>query len=213
MSAGYKMARLWVLILTFVLVGCAARPDHTLDREQELAVAPFDQPRENWELLAGSPVLGSDLPGEVLQNLDRILQDKLRARNWKVYAGPEQVKKCVREVSQRKDRSRLSGLQYWTLVGQCLEVDLLLVPHMLQWRERQGGPWGVQEPAMVHFDLFLVDVQNKKLVHRYKFHQQQQALSENLLEIRRFFQRGGRWITAEQLAEEGLQDGLQELQL
>jgi hypothetical protein len=58
-----------------------------------------------------------------------------------------------------------------------------------------------------------MDVQGQSLVSRYHFEETQQTLADNLLEFSKFVERKGKWITAEDLAREGLYQGIKELGL
>ncbi len=203
-----------VLAGVLLLEGCAPKqPALFQDQDRVLAVASFEQPKQNWELLAGYPAAQKVLEEEILQELDLLLEHNLQERGHQQFLKPEKVLECKRQITREYERTKLSALQFWNKVGNCLKADFLLIPHLFQWRERQGKEWGVQAPARVHFDLYLLDIRRQELVDRYKFDQEQQALSQNLLQLRRFFQRGGKWITARQLADEGIEQALQELGL
>ena len=94
-----------------------------------------------------------------------------------------------------------------------MKVDLLVVPQMLELRERAGGELGVEKPAKIVMDIFLVDVRNETLIGRSRFEETQTALTSNLLEADKFFKRGGKWISAAQLAREGMVKAVKELRL
>jgi hypothetical protein len=42
----------------------------------------------------------------------------------------------------------------------------------------------------------------------FVFDESQQALSQNVLGIGKFFKRGGKWVTSEDLSNEGIEAGL-----
>jgi hypothetical protein len=65
----------------------------------------------------------------------------------------------------------------------------------------------------VVFDLFLLDVRQQKLIYRYHCEKEQKSLTEDLFGLGRFFRRGGKWVTAEALAREGMEEGLEALGL
>ncbi|MCX7965018.1 MAG: hypothetical protein N2596_00135 [Syntrophorhabdaceae bacterium] len=85
--------------------------------------------------------------------------------------------------------------------------------HILLYRfiERKGGNLAVDRPASVGFHIHLFDKDNI-LKRVYVFEETQQALSENVLSIGKFLRRRARWITASELAEEGIYNGLLILQ-
>lgn len=75
-----------------------------------------------------------------------------------------------------------------------------------RFEERKGGNFAVEKPAGVGFHMHLME--GSVLGRVFVFDEDQQALSENVLKIGKFLRRGGKWITAEQLAEEGVNAGL-----
>jgi hypothetical protein len=177
-------------------------------------VAGFSQPCHEWEMLAGClPETLDEVVRKTFQELNVILREELQDHGVESFKGQALVKQCQEIVLQEQEGQPFSSLEYWTTVGQCLPVDFLLIPQVFEWREREGGEWGVDQPARVVLDLYLVDVRQKKLLDRFHFEREQQALSENLFNVKRFFQRQGRWVTAFDLAREGLDQGLTELGL
>lgn len=75
-----------------------------------------------------------------------------------------------------------------------------------RFQERKGGNYSVEKPASVAFHMHLMRDNVVGKVFEYK--EDQKALSQNLFTVGKFFQRGGRWVTAEALAEEGVNEGL-----
>jgi hypothetical protein len=97
-------------------------------------------------------------------------------------------------------------------VAKCIPADYILVPYIFQWQKRQGNEWSVNQPAGLIFDIYLVDVANET-VRRAHYEELQHSLSENMLDAGTFFKRKGRWITAEQMAKEGVAKCFEELGL
>ena len=85
--------------------------------------------------------------------------------------------------------------------------------NLYEWRERDGSAIGAAKPAKVVMDIYVVDVRNEALISRSHFDETQSALSSNLLEADKFFKRGGKWITAHDLAQEGMEKAVKELGL
>ena len=78
-----------------------------------------------------------------------------------------------------------------------------------RFEERRGGNFAVEKPAGVGFHMHLM---KGNVVGRvFVFDEDQQALSQNLFNIGKFFKRGGKWVTADRLAEEGIHAGLDHL--
>jgi len=87
-------------------------------------------------------------------------------------------------------------------------TDAVLLGYLFRFRERIGKSYSVESPASVSFSLFLVRRDNGRLIWRSHFEETQQSLFENLLTMGAFFRRKARWITARELAAEGLEDML-----
>ena len=120
-------------------------------------------------------------------------------------------------LSSEGSQDMLSGLsgtdidteQYLNLyvnAGKRAETDAVLIGHIFRFNERQGNRASVISPASVAFDLHLIDVNSGKIVWTANFDQTQRPLSENLLELSAFIKRKASWVTAEELAQGGLED-------
>jgi hypothetical protein len=89
--------------------------------------------------------------------------------------------------------------------GHQMGTDAALVGYLYVFEERIGGSYGVEQPARVSFELNLVDTTNGRLVWHRSFSETQQTLNENLFELGKFIKRKGRWITAREMAGQGLE--------
>ncbi len=78
--------------------------------------------------------------------------------------------------------------------------------HIFRFEQRKGGNFAADKPSSVGFHMHLME--GKTVGRVFEFDEEQKPLMSNLLEFGKFVERGGRWIKAEQLAEEGLQSGL-----
>ncbi|MFP4169012.1 MAG: hypothetical protein ACLFSY_09275 [Desulfonatronovibrionaceae bacterium] len=205
----------FIAVFSFIsLTACTlGRSPDIVPEESSLAVAGFIQPRHSWQLLAG--YIGENravVAPEALASLDASLADALKDSGHKGYIRPPLVDQCRELILRDTSRSRVSALKYWLRVGKCIPTDYLLVPYVFEMREMLGNEWGVQAPATVVLDLYLIDIKNERM-HRYHFEETQHSFSENMLEAKKFFRRGGKWLTAQQLAADGIKQGVQELGL
>lgn len=200
-----------------VLFGCASKKPSRVTSKLEgtIAVAAFSQPRHEWEVLGGYYYLkdSSLIGSEVMDKLNALLAQALEQHGLEYDLGPNQVRQCREYVLYKQRVQSMKASQIWARIGNCLSVEYLLIPQIFTWHERKGGEYGVESPAKVVFDLILFDVAKKKVIRTFRFEEEQKALSENILNIFRFFQRKGRWIKAEKLAREGINQGLEELGL
>ncbi len=208
-----------VLLCALVGIGCAPQvkknESFAFPKEASLAVASFVQPQENWEVLNSGyrPKEEKTVGQNALKTLNHILLNQLELKGVQKYRGFDQVEQCQEIVLYESKSEEMSALQYWSKVGSCVPADYILVPHVFEWRERKGTEWSVEEPAKVNFELYLLDVDEGNIVKSFHFEEEQKSLTENLLLIVRFFKRGARWTTAENLAKEGISRGLKELGL
>ncbi|HEX9444423.1 MAG TPA: hypothetical protein VGA73_09900, partial [Candidatus Binatia bacterium] len=69
----------------------------------------------------------------------------------------------------------------------------------------------VMSPASVAFVLEAWDVKRGDVIWTARFDETQKSLSENLLNIGQVASRGVRWVTAEELAQEGVKKAVAQL--
>lgn len=203
-----------LLLSVVVMTGCALRaPDSVpVPESSRLAVAGFTQPQENWQFLAGySQAEEQPVSTEMVSELNTSLLEMTNDRFPGRVLGPHLTSQCREVVVAETDRTRLSALEFWVQVGRCLPADYLLVPQIFSWQERHGGQWGSDAPAKVVMEMYLIDVEQAVISKRYRYDEQQQSLSENLFSLPRFLHRQGKWLRAEELAREGMRQGLEAL--
>jgi hypothetical protein len=99
-------------------------------------------------------------------------------------------------------------LDLYVKAGKRAGTDAVLIGHIFRFQERKGNRASVESPASVAFDLHLIDVDSGKIIWTANFDQTQRPLSDNLLELGSFIKRGASWVTAEQLAQGGLENML-----
>jgi hypothetical protein len=88
--------------------------------------------------------------------------------------------------------------------GQAFEADAVLVGHLYRYIDRVGRNLSVESPASVAFDLHLLRVSDGSLLWTGYFDETQKTLMEDMFDISAFFEREGKWVTAEQMASAGL---------
>lgn len=84
-------------------------------------------------------------------------------------------------------------------------ADGVLVGFVYRYKERVGKGYGVESPASVAFDMHLIRVADGRTIWSAHFDETQQSLGDNLFKLGSFLSRGGRWVTAEELAKSGLE--------
>ncbi len=96
-------------------------------------------------------------------------------------------------------------------LGQLVYADAVISGRMLRFHEREGEAIGVMSPASVAFVLEAWDVKRGDVIWTARFDETQKSLSENLLNIGQVASRGVRWVTAEELAQEGVKKAVAQL--
>lgn len=206
-----------ILCLTLLLsFGCSGkrRPAAVPRPEGHLAVAGFTNPVYNWEILAGYiDEEGKPVPDGTMEVLDQVLAEALERHKVFDYMTPTQVQPCEDVVVfEESGKPKTSAWKYWLGVAKCTQADYLLVPTLTRWTERVGSDMGVESPASVALDFYLIDVKNERFI-RSRYDETQVSLFENFLTASKFSDRGGKWVTATRIATDGIEEKLLELGL
>lgn len=175
-------------------------------------VAPFTNPATDADLLAGFLPSSRSVPEVALVHLDAVLEQTLAGAKQN-FVPAKMAAGCVKSAPRGNESGRLATMRYWQNVGNCAGADYVVVPMLIDWRERDGSEMGATRPASVNMSLYLVDARSGGIVKHFHFDETQQALTSNLLDAGKFVSRHGRWLTAMELAQEGLRQGVAELGL
>ncbi len=142
---------------------------------------------------------------DAAETLTRILYSVMAAMpNWQIVSDQE-VREISESVSPTGDSARLRQ------IGEMVYADAVIVGHVRRFRERVGDEWGAKSPASVGFVLDLIDVRRGDIVWSANFDETQKSLSENIFALSDITRRGVRWLTAEQLAQEGVKKAIAQL--
>ncbi len=95
-------------------------------------------------------------------------------------------------------------------VAQKLQSEGALIMTVSRFQERIGNNRSISFPAAVTFNYKLINGMSGAILCNGVFEETQQALTENLFNFGKASRRGFKWITAEQLAGEGLADKFSE---
>ncbi len=113
-----------------------------------------------------------------------------------------------------RDRIALPGpvaIDLVRSVGEKTGVDAILTGVVTRYEERVGGPVGIRKPASVGFEARLINAKDGTILWTGKYAETQKSLTEDLSMILIFIQRGGKWLTAEQLTRYGVNEMLKTL--
>lgn len=193
------------ILASFSLFGCATQESTVRAAEEvpalkSIVVLPVDiVPAEE----------GRKRPAAEQEALDkgRVFLDSLLAE---YLSGKENVR-----FMSAAERDTLGGKSFArcrtsAAVTICQQVggEAVLLITLNRYRERQGNEYSVGHPASVAFDYKLLEAGSGRTLCAGVFDETQQSLSENILDLARFSRRGFKWITAEALAREGLEQRL-----
>jgi hypothetical protein len=119
----------------------------------------------------------------------------------------------VVEAMQQLPPSTAANLDQNALeLGRRLGVDGVLYGSVNRYRERVGYDYAAQTPAAVAFTLNFVDEHSKQIVWTANFAKEQKALTQNVLDLPNFISNAGRWVRAHDLAAQGVQTAIANLQ-
>lgn len=152
------------------------------------------------------------MTGKVSEGADNLLTENLllsmKKRLGFKLIPPEHARGVLSALLSENEKV-LSELDILVETGRRIEVDAVMAGHIYRFRERIGRRYSVESPASVAFDIHLVDVATGRILWVGVFDETQCSLTENLFKIGTFLKRRGRWITAEEMAIQGLEDVLQ----
>ncbi len=158
---------------------------------------------------ARCPVCGKVfMTGPVTESASRILTDQvfiLLKERKDIEFIPASQPRGVMSDFQAESKNALSEQDLWIETGRDLGADAVIVGHLFRFRERIGTKYSVEVPASVAFDIHLIGVRDGRLLWGGNFDETQQSLFEDLYQLGTFLRRGGRWITAQELAVSGLE--------
>ena len=112
-----------------------------------------------------------------------------------------------RSFDQSKPASSTGMLTERKLVaqaGRSVKADAVLTGYIYRYEERVGSPYAASQPASVAFSIHLIRSADGADVWYGYVDETQQTLSENLFNVAVFWQRKGRWVSADEMAEAGL---------
>jgi hypothetical protein len=214
----------WITVaaVLWVAVACQSKvatlpktPDPDMPSVERVAVMPFQDMRS----LYGEGVafrcplcLKSFIIGDVKTGADvfltNLLSDMLVQRKDIGVIAPDQAQGVWSTIAFNSPED-WSDLDRIVETGRVLEADAVLVGRVYRFEERGGTRYASRTPATVSMDMVLVGTQDGRLLWEAEFTETQKALFDDLFQIGTFFQRGARWLSAEELATYGMKQVLE----
>jgi len=204
-------------------IGCRSTPQpRPTIREitpgiKKVLVLPF---RNMTQVFGENVSLRSPISGKVFvtgrvepgadQLLTRLWLSDISAVETYELIPPEQAEGAMAVYYERDQKDQDERHQV-TQIGKRLGADFVFIGHLYRFKERVGGKYAVDSPASVAFDVNMVGTSNGELVWSGHFDETQQSLNENLFLLGTFLKRRGTWVTAEEMATDGLNDLIQKM--
>lgn len=206
--------------LPFFISGCNSKVGIETDSSYKgavvlsrIAIVPFQIviPEETSMKTVSCPltgtIFGTCVSSEGAEKLvENIFFRKLKNSKQIILIPPDRVSGVYRRISV--DSLKVNLLDILRKVGTELGADGVVAGYVYRYREREGYPYSAEKPASVAFGIYLIRVSDGALVWRGVFDRTQRSLLENILQVSSFFKSGGRWITAGELSEMGIDEVL-----
>jgi hypothetical protein len=201
-------------------VGCHHREDSGIPLPEgkiafdRIAIAPFQQvaPEEPFGGAVRCPICGmtfnaAESPGHPEMVVERLFLEELEKERPRLsILSGERVAGVYRRISS--DSLTIAPREVLRRVGSELEAEGVVAGYVYRYRERKGVSYTVEQPASVAFEIHLLRVSDGALVWRGTFDKTQSSLMEDLLQVASFFRGKGKWVTAEELTGEGIEQVL-----
>jgi hypothetical protein len=213
----------WVLVLVCSLglwacksSGPVTHSTDAFDGTGKVLVLPFQDMAwlHGTNVNVRSPLTGKVfMTGDTREGADRLLTDLLvdaLQQQTVLQTVPSREAYAVMEAVKYAGDSQPSALKVLAKTGRMLKADMVIQGYLYRFKDRVGANYSAESAASVAFDVYLIDCVEQKLVWSGYFDQTQQALTDDLRYIGTFFRRGGRWITAEEMAITAMDDMFKE---
>ena len=164
-------------------------------------------PREEQENTVICPVCGiGSSSGKILKGSEKIVEeifiDKLHELKEVELIPSDKVQGIYNRIASESLKEPV--LNIYKKVGNELGADVLAVGYVYRYAERVGYKYSSEHPASVIFEIHLIRTIDGGIIWRGYFDKTQKSLMEDVFQISSFFKGGGQWITARQLAEQGM---------
>ena len=212
-----KSKLVWLCIVLLILVGasCQSRKGDAstgkpfIPRMNRLvvvgflpALSPGDEPGLVRSPFSGTAFMSEPVPQYTADKLTGNLFDRLLGDRRYELIPPSQARGVFSSLISAD--MTMGSAQIVQKIGQAFSADAVLVGYIYRWRAREGTDYAVRRPASVAFDLYLVRPHDGAILRKGRFDKSQRSLSENILDLNTFVKGGGKWMTAENLADLGL---------
>ncbi len=126
--------------------------------------------------------------------------------------GKSKIPRIIESAQLQPPISEISGGKLGTIkkIGNRAQCNSVLVTSLNTFRQRQGGSYAVDAPASVAFEMQLIEASTGAGLWGATYSETQTSLMSNLFSFGKAISRGFKWVTVEELAEQGMRDKIQE---
>lgn len=156
------MKKILTIICVFIGLVCSACKEQPvipiLPAPVTIAVAPYNQPTHEAQLLAGYLPSEQNTASEaLLAQYDGLLKTELEKthRNY-IFLTQNDLKISI----QNDTRNRPNVLATWAKIAQDNNADFILVPQILEHQEKKGVGRDVFSPARLISDFYLIKAEH-----------------------------------------------------
>ena len=218
----------WVLCLAFALTsvfaGCQSKPSTQQYQDrlaeikvQRIAVMPFFRGLPDTRL--NEPIKRllycsmdnlcfniKEIRGNADELLTGYLHDAIQPRYGEALIPLQIVRPAYSALPKNPATDTPQSLA--VALGRKLQADHVMVGTVWRYQQLVGSAEAADKPASVAFALYLLNVETGNPVWEATYEKTQQPLSQNVLNIKEFFNMGARWLTADELAQYGIKQVL-----
>ena len=146
--------------------------------------------------------------GRILKGAEKIVEgifvEKLRELKEVQIIPPDKVQSVYKRISSESLKKPL--LEVLKKVGSELGADVLALGYIYRYSERVGYDYSSERPASVAFEIYMIKPSDGSTIWRGIFDKTQKSLMEDLFQISSFYKGGGKWLTAEELSKQGMNE-------
>lgn len=141
--------------------------------------------------------------------LTQLFVEKLQATGRYQIILQWQVEAALKAAQGGEPGTMTPGLALKT--GKAVGADVVIMGRVQKYTERMGGPLGSERPASVGFVVTMISVGDGQALWSGEYYETQKTLSEDVNTLPLFIKRGGKWLTARELADYGLDEMIKTL--
>lgn len=202
----YKLLVLFSLLL--LLSSCSSTPDSSGEMQNRspllplscIVVLPADTSVDKDETIRYDEAQSLE-KGAALAT--RVIEQTLAGNEKVRFMSSNQLSELVPEIS-----GGISGAV--AALGEKLNCDAVLLTTVRKFEQREGTDYSVDSPASADVQMVLRHAANYNILWTGDFRETQESFLTNIFSYSKMQKRGFKWITVEQLLEEGIKTRLAE---